>query len=474
MNSKTAKNFRFSNGWGIGEAHSALLQCGAQSKSITVEWTANHYRWIVWKFASFIRTFPDSYSPDNLSPGWILSQLIYRYEREIHLCHRSALKKIVERDDAAGKYLCLMVAVIDEASRIIELSDGWYSIWTCALDQSFWDLVADRRIHVGMKIEISGASLTGQDAISALEASSPNSPCRLVISRNSCRPARWYTKLGFVCTSNRAVAFLKELHQIHPQGGPIPAISVVIDRVYPLLYREERESFNEKATHVSRNERDHYLYLENLIPEHAQSSKFTPIQRIKVVSSKSVGIVTFWNPLGEVQRSLLQEGSRVILTNLRSKSHGNTLALVSSKSTRIFKDDSMVTESISHVKVIGLNDFRGLKDLKLNEMFDVTGISLGRVGNYFWLSGVDPVELVADNCDDSKWTLTLICLRNFPAYQTQPGDVLNIRDLTFNHFDFKVGVAHFTFTDYSDFKKVKSEEFEKYFGSMKRFRELTK
>ena len=531
INSQTAKHFKFPCRWGVEEAHCALLQNGAQSVSISLDWTRNHYRWIIWKFDSFIRTFPDAYSPENLSPEWVLSQLIYRYEREIHLCHRSALKKIIERDDAAGKYLCLMVSDVNLNDKCIELSDGWYSIWTSSLDSSLWDLVCSKRIQVGMKIEISGASITGQDAIPALDASSSDSTCRIVISRNSCRPTRWDTKLGFVCTLNRSVSFLKHLYQIHAQGGPIPAVSVIIDRVYPLLFREEKLlisedggsvasinfNFNNKKS-ISRNERDHFIYLETISPETVQSTKFTLIQRLRVIanspgSTSNYVLVSFWNPLGEDQRSLLQEGTAVIITNLRARStNTNQLSLISSKSTRLY-GDTLNTSYSSVNNKIELYSYEMIKinDFNVNDTVDLVGIALGRVGNYFWFCGYDSKdddteEVVGDieydmydigdaedaNCtagidemeitdnNDTKTTIyskylnsVLVCLRNFNSI-LHVGDIINFRDLTFNLFDNKVNVAHFTCTEYSDFKRCGKSEEINFDESLKRFNDLTK
>lgn len=440
-----------------------MIKNGAQAVSISLEWTANHYRWIVWKFASILRCFPEKYSIANLSPSWVLQQLLYRYEREIHQCNRSALKKIIERDDAAGKYLCLIVASIDEDSMSLELSDGWYSIWTNKLEAPLWDLVLNKKIFEGMKIEISGASLTGQDGVPALEASSKDCQCRLIIWRNSCRIASWDTKLGFICTSNRAVSFLKHLNQIHPQGGPIPAISLIIDRVYPLLFREDVND-----NHVARNEKDHYLYLE-LNPEQASNSKFTPIQRIKVFGNceiESTALITFWNPIGEDQRALLQEGSVVIITNLKANSKTSKLSLVSTKSTRIFKDENgKKTLKNTWIVKIDLENYFLLSNLKLNDFFDVQGVSLGRVGSFYWIGGVN-------NGDDSS--TFLICLKNFNCNNFNRGEIINFRDLTFNHFDAREGVAHFTFSEYSDFKKdsnkIASQQLQ---PLIKRFKELT-
>lgn len=371
--------------------------------------------------------------------------------------------------------MCLLVSGIDKETRSLELSDGWYSIWTSKLDFSFWDLIeaGNKKIFEGMKIEISGASLTGQDGIPALEAASKSSQCRLIISRNSCRPARWDTKLGFICTGNRSVAFLKHLHQIHPQGGPIPAVSLVIDRVYPLLYKEITDSSTSSGvvSHVARNERDHYLYLETN-PEQASKSKFTPIQRIRVLGNcekDSTALISFWNPLGEDQRALLQEGTAVIITNLRANSKMRTshLTLVSSKSTRIFKANLIKTgNKIDNLRVVDLENYSLLSNLKLNESFDVQGVALGRVGSFFWFGGVNKYKSI-----DSP--TFLICLKNF-NYTSVKGEIINFRDLTFNHFDGKEGVAHFTFTEYSDFKKENTKPaVESFNSSIIRFKELT-
>lgn len=462
MTSGNAIRFEFANGWGHAAAHQCLLSLGAQSSTISPEWTANHYRWIVWKFCAMIRAFPDEYSPANLSPEWILQQLCYRYEREVNLCQRSPLKTIIERDDAASRYLCLMVAEIDFEKRALELSDGWYSIWTNKLDDSMWNLMERRRIVSGTKIEIFGASLVGgQDAIPALEASSPEcTNCRLQFGRNSCRPAKWDTKLGFIFGPERPVAFLKHLHQIHAQGGLVPAIRVRIDRIYPLLIREERAGENST---VLRSEREHFIYLENRGErgEGFEESKFSPIQKIRVSTDKPeyCALITFWKALGEDQKALLQEGTTVIFTNLRagkSNSFINAdLALSSTKSTAIY--ESTVQMAPKACEALRIGRFGGFRELRANELHDVIGISLGRVGNFYWIGFPDdPLRGEEDETKsgDDFFDSSLICIRNFNCILV-PGEKVTFKDLLFTHYDGREGVAHFSFTDYSDFVKEK-------------------
>lgn len=42
----------------------------------------------------------------------VLRQLKYRYDREINHCERSALKRIVERDDSSSKAMVLCIASV--------------------------------------------------------------------------------------------------------------------------------------------------------------------------------------------------------------------------------------------------------------------------------------------------------------------------------------------------------------------------
>ena len=59
-------------------------------------------RWIVWKLACYERGFPQACAGHWLTPGNVLNQLKYRYEREINQAHFPAVRRILERDRAAG------------------------------------------------------------------------------------------------------------------------------------------------------------------------------------------------------------------------------------------------------------------------------------------------------------------------------------------------------------------------------------
>lgn len=109
---------------------------------------------------------------------------------EIDKCHRSALKRIMERDDVAAKTLVLCISKIislnarlphicgnkstamesEKDVAVIEVTDGWYGV-KAVLDPCLQALLCKERLAVGQKILVHGAELIGpQDASSPLEA----------------------------------------------------------------------------------------------------------------------------------------------------------------------------------------------------------------------------------------------------------------------------------------------------------------
>lgn len=107
---------------------------------------------------------------------------------EVDKSKRSAIKKIMERDDAAGKTLVLCISKIislntvvspsssnksmdsKKAAALIEVTDGWYGI-RALLDPPLKAFLDRRRLTVGQKIIVHGAELVGpQNGCTPLEA----------------------------------------------------------------------------------------------------------------------------------------------------------------------------------------------------------------------------------------------------------------------------------------------------------------
>ncbi|KAK2519139.1 Brca2 [Columba guinea] len=161
---------------------------GVDPKLITETWVYNHYRWIVWKLAAMEVSFPHEFANRCLTPETVLLQLKYRYDLEVDKSKRSAIKKITERDDAAGKTLVLCISKIislntvvspsssnknlesKKAAAIIEVTDGWYGI-RALLDPPLKAFLHRRRLTIGQKIIVHGAELVGsQNGCTPLEA----------------------------------------------------------------------------------------------------------------------------------------------------------------------------------------------------------------------------------------------------------------------------------------------------------------
>ncbi|NXN45403.1 BRCA2 protein, partial [Rhinoptilus africanus] len=236
---------------------------GVDPKLITEAWVYNHYRWIVWKLAAMEVSFPHEFANRCLTPETVLLQLKYRYDLEVDNSKRSAIKKITERDDAAGKTLVLCISKIislntivspssssnnvesEKAAAIIEVTDGWYGI-RALLDPPLKAFLHRRRLTVGQKIIVHGAELVGsQNGCTPLEA--PDS-LMLKISANSTRCARWHAKLGF---HRDPRPFPLPLSSLYSEGGAVGCIDVVIQRTYPIQWMEKTSA----GSYVFRNSR---------------------------------------------------------------------------------------------------------------------------------------------------------------------------------------------------------------------------
>ncbi|KFV02583.1 Breast cancer type 2 susceptibility protein, partial [Tauraco erythrolophus] len=236
---------------------------GVDPKLITEAWVYNHYRWIVWKLAAMEVSFPHEFASRCLTPETVLLQLKYRYDLEVDKSKRSAIKKITERDDAAGKTLILCVSKIislnavvslsssnknvesKKAAAIIEVTDGWYGI-RALLDPPLKAFLHRRRLTVGQKIIVHGAELVGsQNGCTPLEA--PDS-LMLKISANSTRCARWHAKLGF---HRDPRPFPLPLSSLYSEGGAVGCVDVVIQRTYPIQWMEKTSA----GSYVFRNSR---------------------------------------------------------------------------------------------------------------------------------------------------------------------------------------------------------------------------
>lgn len=214
-------------------------------------WVKNHWQLILWKLAAYANS-----KPEEAEVWWcfeqVARQILYRYEREINMAQRSAIKRIQEHDSPCGLPMVLCVFDVrrsrqtcdDEgegrdknysASRVsryghvLELTDGWYRI-LAHIDGPLTRAVRKGRIRRGVKIALQGARLESygagpSDVLSAFDKSV------LTLTGNSTSLASWDARLGF-----HRESMVATLRSLTADGGAIPCMDIIITRLFPVAY----------------------------------------------------------------------------------------------------------------------------------------------------------------------------------------------------------------------------------------------
>eukprot|EP01138_Halocafeteria_seosinensis_P013388 gb/GECG01013674.1/.p1 GENE.gb/GECG01013674.1/~~gb/GECG01013674.1/.p1 ORF type:complete len:1741 (+),score=221.59 gb/GECG01013674.1/:1-5223(+) len=248
---------------------------GVSTNFITPSWVANHYRWVVWKLACYERMSLRRFTPCRLTWKNVIQQLQKRYRIEYSEGRRPPLRKIIEGDERAERLIVLVVANItsrrgptEESQFTMELTDGWYSIeaWPDLLTSY---LISYGKIYVGMKLRVSGASLSGdtEKPTSAFEPADPLECCTNCLypmftwKHASCRGR------GMVSSSKLKTPILKlpyngtqiahsssrlghqperttktHLTSVFPGGGVAPLLDVCILRRHSMRYLDPQSS----------------------------------------------------------------------------------------------------------------------------------------------------------------------------------------------------------------------------------------
>lgn len=244
---------------GIKEIEVAFFSAkGIDPKLISKEWFQNAYKLIIWKLFSLEVYSESGAKGDWLTPGNVLNELHYRYYQEIDCSKQSILKNCLEKDDNPGYLMVLFVMDIMENHLI--LSDGYYSVKT-KIDECLEEQLEKGRIQRGTKLIVDSAEFHGLDqGYAPLEVPDFVS---LKIFGNSTRRCRWHTKLGRFFKRNRLKI---SLNNVHPKGGLISAVDLVVIRKYPLLFVSGNRHRNERMQRKYKKELEtrHFNLFEKL------------------------------------------------------------------------------------------------------------------------------------------------------------------------------------------------------------------
>jgi len=191
---------------------------------------ANHYRWVIWKLAAVSRRF----SVNRLAFKHVVSQLVWRFEREVELSILPALRAIRQRDAAASHFLVLAVSGVHgkngQQNGLIELTDGWYSI-EALLDPQLTARCACGQIQVGTKLAIQGAKLirgTNERDLLDVLLQERQKPAALSLHFNGTRLARSSARLGF---QELVMTLVVPLSCLQSTGGVVPAIDALVRHI---------------------------------------------------------------------------------------------------------------------------------------------------------------------------------------------------------------------------------------------------
>ncbi|OIR57862.1 MAG: uncharacterized protein A8A55_1373 [Amphiamblys sp. WSBS2006] len=199
----------------------------APSKAPTQEWIDNHIEQIVWKIKATAQKFQKILKEDYATTQTVTENLLRRYKREVSDGERSALKKIIEKDDFASRHLVLFVFALGKENTAV-LSDGWYKIHL-SLDPALKRLVAEGKVFVGQKLHLFGAVLKAGNAYDPLDGFGKVS---LEAGANNIRPAEWSRRLGY----QKETLFEVALGSVVPGSGIVPKVRVLVETAYPVVY----------------------------------------------------------------------------------------------------------------------------------------------------------------------------------------------------------------------------------------------
>lgn len=436
MSFKSAEYFNI-DGWDYNQAHKDLT-CSFEA-NVSIEWVLNHFKQIVWKLCSYIRIAAFDFLPEEtLTRDNIFNQLCYRHEVEINQCRRSFLKKLIEKDGtpvgAVNFFIC------DKNYPRIQISDGWYSIWA-ELDRPLIDLLNQRKLFIGQKLQIVNPNTSAPEAMSILEVNDSN--CILKMSFNSTRRIRWYEKLG----KTGSFSFSRPLTLIFPDGGLIPCIEICILKSLPVCYLIKYTD----DTKVKINQKSYEEMIENSREEYQKTKDIKSTGKIMKIlimdamtENKSIYFYTFYNAPENLS---IKEGNYYRIFN--SLPMLNRFGQLSFKSTRIstvapLENNSLLTRSFD----FSLNSFQDL----YKPIVDVYCIIIYVNQGYIW--ALTAMEL-------------LICIQISLKVPLKEGEMKFFKNLRFSDYDSRLQIPIFIHDCTSEYSKIISKDLELHFDSFK-------
>jgi hypothetical protein len=313
-------------------------------------WSRMVYSLAVFKCARMsLAALEDGRPPSDalkfFSASHVVRQFLRRLSREWTKNRVPCLLQIARKDMSPASHLVLIVVskqlpAEPGGAPLVLVSDGWY-VMHAQLDGALRRLLLERkRIRVGDKLHVSHASLVPCESKTFWFGNGDElGSAQLALCLNSVRKGRVsgkrIAKLGLQRGEGHV---LTKLSDIHPEGGVVPSMVVIVRRVYPLMYMEKniedgRAVFRqEEGESVARE-----AHVEALRQEAASrvgevpsgdTSKEVPqrdvttlleilVSGISDVRDRSPSVVSIWRPSEELLKLMSRPGSLLVLQSVR-------------------------------------------------------------------------------------------------------------------------------------------------------------
>ena len=232
-NIDSATAYRFP-GLGSGQLYWSALQtvamraCAEMSGRVSEDWLMNHHRWLVWKLAYLQRLHAGRtiFSLRNLISG-----LVSRFRKEYDARgggRVGVVRRLLQGNCSSELHMVLCISGIDVGQKMVELTDGWYSLWAL-LDAPLFSQLSRDRLFTGLRLRLWGCTFTSSDA----DRSDSGSAGVLCLHANGVRRVGISHRLG----AARHQGFRVHLDSLVADGGKAPCVHVRVERAFgPLAY----------------------------------------------------------------------------------------------------------------------------------------------------------------------------------------------------------------------------------------------
>ncbi|CAD8067469.1 unnamed protein product [Paramecium sonneborni] len=185
-----------------------------QYDDVEKDWLLQQTKLIFWKLKS----------KNNNSDQKLILELEYRYFIQYRLQSKTVIQQIWTKDQSLNQHMVLLVVAIEQSQerKIIELSDGWYSIFFVC-EQNYEQIY--NKIKIGQKLHVTNLKeypIIFNTSNVKIISQYPYNKLLVTTKINSIKKAQLNTKLG----QQQEKYFLRSL--ISLRNGIIPCIDVFI------------------------------------------------------------------------------------------------------------------------------------------------------------------------------------------------------------------------------------------------------